>query len=70
MELIQTVSSLGSALQQALERQDAEALARLQSTQQLLVLAAHSRPLPPPPRCGPFLDLITSSPWNEERSFA
>ena len=40
MELIQTVSSLGSALQQALERQDAEALARLQSTQQLLVLAA------------------------------
>jgi hypothetical protein len=39
-ELIQTVSNLGSALQQALERQDAEALSRLQSTQQLLVLAA------------------------------
>ena len=39
-ELVQIVSGLGNALLQALERQDAEQLQRLQSSQQLLVLGA------------------------------
>ena len=39
-ELIQMVANLGNALLQALERQDAESMARLQSSQQLLVLNA------------------------------